>query len=118
MKFKPALLRFKFDNFASLPSGVDAQSVSDIQTDCNGHKWRLQLYPGGQTSASEPGWISLYLCSGSVNNESLDTKYTFFVRDAKNEGNVTKLELLGAKFVDQTQGKGRRQFLRRSEILD
>ena len=64
MKFKPDLLHFKFDNFAGLPSLVNREVKSEVQTDCNGHEWRLSLYPGGKwTVAFELGWVSFYLFS-------------------------------------------------------
>eukprot|EP00956_Cyclotella_meneghiniana_P039570 scaffold174429_cov36-Cyclotella_meneghiniana.AAC.2 len=47
MLVKPVLLKFKFDGFADLSTRVDQEVCSDVQTDCNGNKWKLLLYPGG-----------------------------------------------------------------------
>jgi hypothetical protein len=60
---KPALLHFKFDDFADLPSDVDIEVRSDEQTDCNGNLWSLELFPGGESPVEKQGFISLYLCT-------------------------------------------------------
>jgi hypothetical protein len=61
---KPALLHFKFDNFADLPSDVDS-SGSEVwsveETDCNGNEWSLLIYPGGESESDQQGFIALYL---------------------------------------------------------
>ena len=114
MKFKPALLHFKFDNFASLPSEPDEGTYSEIKTDCNGHKWKLNLYPGGDSRNEEPGWISLFLYS--KNNDHLDVRYIFKVNDA-NGATVKECEE-DALFVDNTEGYGILKFMKRSDILE
>jgi hypothetical protein len=73
MIFKPVLLHFKFDNFLDLPSGVDEPVYSEFQTDLNGHKWCLLLYPGGTSKAIELGYIAVYLIrffQGEMTNAS------------------------------------------------
>ena len=80
MKFKPVLLHFKFDNFASLSSEPDHAAWSETQTDCNGHDWRLVLWPGGSSEYEESGWIALDLESG--NNDILDVRCIFSVKNA------------------------------------
>ena len=80
MKFKPVLLHFKFDNFASLSSEPDHAAWSETQTDCNGHDWRLVLWPGGSSEYEESGWIALDLESG--NNDKLDVRCIFSVKNA------------------------------------
>jgi hypothetical protein len=51
MSAKPVLLHFKFDNVADLPSEVDQHVFSEVQTDCNGNRWMLELYSGEQSNA-------------------------------------------------------------------
>eukprot|EP00956_Cyclotella_meneghiniana_P011027 scaffold15443_cov50-Cyclotella_meneghiniana.AAC.6 len=119
MLTKPALLRFKFDGFADLPTEVDREVESEVQTDCNGNKWYLMLYPGGQSDSSEQGWISLYLYPKEI-KEPLDIAYSMAVKDSK--GNVVKnddgdciLQPVGDEDIDNI---GNRQFMKRAEILD
>ena len=55
--------RFKFDNFEQQIkiNGVATTSSAE-QTDCNGNRWQLVLYPGG--FKGYPGYMSLcLLCS-------------------------------------------------------
>ena len=52
MSPKLSALQFKFDNFRDLPAEVDDGVISEILTDCNGNKWSLALYPGGDTCKS------------------------------------------------------------------
>ena len=114
MKFKPALLHFKFDNFASIPSEFNV--YAEEQTDCNGHKWRLALYPGGDPLNEEPGWISLFLHSGNINEGELEVKFTITVKDAN--GTPAKEHKCKWKFANEFVGGGTGQAMERSVILD
>jgi hypothetical protein len=95
MYFKPALLRFKFDKFADLPSEVD-ESVYKVQTECNGNRWKLELYPGGERSAKTPGYVGVCLFRKDVDDESesanfeLDTRFVTCVKDADGKNVVEK----------------------------
>ena len=80
MIIKPALLHFKFDGFVDLPSEVDSPVYSEVQTDCNGNKWRLMLLPGGEHDSDEPGCIALYLNPDSRSNESLGLAFSFAIK--------------------------------------
>eukprot|EP00984_Skeletonema_dohrnii_P025215 scaffold14331_cov83-Skeletonema_dohrnii-CCMP3373.AAC.4 len=53
-----------FHRFANLPSVIDQCTLSP-EFKCNGHRWCIKLYPGGESQASA-GYLSLYLqhCSG------------------------------------------------------
>ena len=113
MKFKPALLHFKFDNFASLPSEPDEDEWSERQTDCNGHEWCLILEPGGSSENEEPGWISLYL--QSENENKLDVVYTLSVKDANG---ATKEEIKFEETFAYDHNWGPSQLMERSVILD
>eukprot|EP00956_Cyclotella_meneghiniana_P006245 scaffold8150_cov69-Cyclotella_meneghiniana.AAC.6 len=116
MIIKPALLHFKFDGFADLPSEVDSRVYSYVQTDCNGNKWKLCLYPGGENDADEPGWIALYL-HAKGHSTSLDTRFRFGVKNVNGAyAKQTSLEYmfeLGSK-----DGYGSHQFMKRDIILD
>ena len=115
MKFKPVLLHFKFDNFADLPSDRDDETESDVQTDCNGHKWFLALYPGGQTINKEPGRVGLYL--HSQNDASLHTKYIVSIKDSY--GVTVKEFKQERNFLhEEDWGWGENQFIERSKILN
>ena len=116
MKFKPALLHFKFDNFASLDTSDDPVAYSELKIDCNGHKWYLSLWPGGYSDDDEPGWMSLFL--NSDNEDRLDVRCTFSVKDA-NEKDVTpdKSEYDFKKFSYGDQD-GTWRFMKRSVIFD
>ena len=83
MIIKPALLHFRFDGFAGLSSEVDSEVESEVQTDCNGNKWYLGLYPGGQSEATQEGLVGLYLYNDNTEESvSLNTRFSFAVKDA------------------------------------
>ena len=118
MKFKPALLHFRFDKFESLPSELGQSTFSEIQTDCNGHKWHLALYPGGSGFNDEPGWSSLYLTSISACKSELDVRVTFTVKDA--HGATAKHIEDEFNFYDgeYSEEYSEDEFMKRSDILD
>ena len=113
MKFKPALLHFRFDNFVSLPSEIENETSSRIKMDCNGHKWKLKLCPGGVSADDEPGWVSLYLCHKN-DNEINVVSYSISVRDANGE--------IVAEVTNENDFNnfswGLEKFMKRSFILD
>ncbi|KAL7547245.1 hypothetical protein ACHAWF_011617 [Thalassiosira exigua] len=62
----PSVLRFKFDDFASLPSEPGDCVYSEELTDSHGNGWRIQIEPGGthednETSADRDPWIGFFL---------------------------------------------------------
>ena len=111
MKFKPALLHFKFDNFASLPSEPDDEISSEVQTDLNGHKWYLQLLPGGDATNHEAGWIGLYLYS--ENNDELNARFTLSIKNS-NGATAKKIEI--ERIFGEITNWG--MAMKRSAILD
>lgn len=56
--YKPIRLQLQFDHFASLPSGIGKFTSSEKQTDANGNKWKVDLYPGGRYRESK-GFVAL-----------------------------------------------------------
>jgi speckle-type POZ protein len=116
MSSKPVLLHFKFEDFANLPSEVDSEVPSDEQTDCNGNKWKLQLYPGGTVDAEEEGYVGLYL--NSCNTKTIEAKQNFSI--IGNRGSVCGEEESDDfdVFGEENKSWGWTQFKRRSDILD
>ena len=114
MLVKPALLHFKFDGFANLPTTVNSCVWSDHQTDCNGNEWKLELYPGGRSHETEQGWVGLYL--RSYNRASLDTACSMTIKDASG----TVIVNCDGCFMFQLRRafRGYSRFIKRSEILD
>eukprot|EP00956_Cyclotella_meneghiniana_P004753 scaffold5841_cov28-Cyclotella_meneghiniana.AAC.1 len=87
MLAKPALLHFKFDGFADLPTEVHYEVESEMQTDCNGHKWQLKLYPGGRHVS--PGRVGLFIIFRSDDKNTLNVVCSLAIKDAngKSHGN-------------------------------
>ena len=115
MLIKPALLHFKFDGFADLPSDVDSRVNSDIQKDCDGNKWKLVLYPGGESDAGEQGWIGLYLYAVE-NNELLNAANRLALKNV-NKAVAREVDFDYEFEVDST-GYGSCIFMKRDKILD
>eukprot|EP00956_Cyclotella_meneghiniana_P033527 scaffold96769_cov63-Cyclotella_meneghiniana.AAC.5 len=116
MLVKPALLHFKFDEFAYLPTEVDNAVESEVQTDCNGNEWMLVLFPGGQSDSNE-GWVSLYInYLGGANNDSLDTAYSLDIKDAN--GTVYDNEDDDQLLEAGNNTWGYHDYLERAEIVD
>jgi speckle-type POZ protein len=115
MSAKPVLLHFKFDNFANLPSEVGSYVFSDEQTACNGNKWKLRLFPGGQRGAAEQGYIGLFL--HSCNTESIEAKHNLSIINDRGVCALNRCNTFRT-FDDDTNGWGDDLFKKRSDILD
>jgi speckle-type POZ protein len=114
MSVKPVRLQFKFDNFVNLPSEVDSFVYADEQTDCNGNKWKLCLYPGGESDAEE-GYVGL--CLRSCNEEIIEAKYNASMID--NRGSVCSEKESDTFYKFSVNiGFGWSLFKKRSDILD
>jgi len=130
MTSKPFLLRFKFANFANLPSDPGSYLYSDRITDRrHGNVWQLQLYPGGTkisqnslTTTSSGGQQSGKTLTSvflhNVDGPDVNAKTTFLVRDA--HGNVFHKE--SSEDVDCYKALrdcfGYFAFVKRSAILE
>jgi len=89
---------------------------SEVQTDCNGNKWQLVLYPGGRYKSTEQGWVGLYLFAVEIKS-SLNTVYTLDVKDANGAvyGGKDGDELFELGIHDNW---GYYEYTKRAEILD
>lgn len=109
---KWASFKILFHGFADLPSAVDQYTLSP-EFICNGHKWRLRLFPGGDNLARQ-GYVSVYLqhCSGGY------AKATFKV-DVLNKFQSVKFtqKLTGHRFDSEIRTKGWKDFVDRWDIL-
>eukprot|EP00956_Cyclotella_meneghiniana_P006247 scaffold8150_cov69-Cyclotella_meneghiniana.AAC.8 len=116
MIIKPALLHFKFDGFVDLPSEVDDMVDSDVQTDYNGNKWELNLFPGGvYDDAGEPGWISLSL--HYKGKKTLDVACRLAVKNVN--GEIIQKEDYDYTYLPGFYDDcGNYQFMLRDQILD
>ena len=86
---KIASLTFQFDEFNHLPPEVN-HIGSEVQTDCNGHKWRsLNFYPKGFHHTF--GWTAMYLVSEK--EEDLDVIFSLSIR-AKNSDPARYIEIV------------------------
>jgi hypothetical protein len=118
MSIKPVVLRFRFDNFEGLPSEVDESVTSEVQTDCNGNKWKLHLKPGGDSRAEEPGCVGVYLFNKNQDSVELNTRFEFCVKDAHGGNVAEKNRRYEWKFIPQEKGFGCYEYIKRSTILD
>lgn len=119
MLLKPALLHFRFDNFADLPSEVDEPFFSDAQTDCNDNRWSLIMYPGGEGSAEKQGCVGLYLHYKETDEDYLpfSVRFTFSVKDAS-KSDVYKWIGDAEHHEGDYFCLGNKCFMERSDILD
>lgn len=122
MSTKPVLLHFKFDNFANLHSEVGRHLFSEEQTDCNGNKWKLKLFPGGvrhrARNAMEECYVGVYLCSG--NQEDIYARSDFCIYNAGGEiYQVKERETSMCEFKPMhNQCSGHKDFVKRSDVLN
>jgi len=98
--------------FADLPSAVGEYTLSP-EFKCNGHKWCIKLYHGGESEASV-GHISLYLqhCSGGT----ATTAYEMSFLDKYQ--NVNTKIATDCSFDSDKKNWGWPKFVSRSYILD
>ena len=69
----------RFHGFADL-STTRGEDVVSPEFACFGHKWVLDLYPGGIAGGSDDGMVAVYLSNTS--DESIKVQFGLRVRDA------------------------------------
>lgn len=116
MQLKPAVLRFKFDDFESLPSGPDDATKSKLVKDYHGNAWRLHIYPGGESEKKyDQKMVAGYLYNKS--DHDINAAYTFICRDIA--GSVYKEHIHSTRgFKSRKSGWGVRNLIKRRDIFD
>ena len=77
-KFKEwGMASISFHGFEGLPS-ERAVPVHSPEFTCSGHKWRLEIFPGGHSTSNE-GMVSVYL--ENLSNTSITIQYGFSVKN-------------------------------------
>jgi len=104
-----------FPNFAkhSITEGHRLESPEFI---CNGQKWALRLYPGGNTSTSETRYVALYLNHRSRGN----TTATFEVKIINKYGDTleTRKSSNNRPFDSSNRNSGWNDIIKLSDVLD
>ena len=102
----------RFHGFASLPSAKGDETKSP-EFACFGHRWQLQLYPGGRVD-SEDGRTGVFL--NHLSDESMKILFNLRVTNA-NDGVVTQHPADDESYTfDQDEALGRKDY-RRAGIL-
>jgi len=118
MSLKPSLLKFKFEDFESLPKEPGTTVRSEKLTDCHGNAWSLRLKPNGNMNSddSEDPMVALYLYNEGT--ESLLVFVSIILRDAL--GKVYREETFDGiyEFKANKGNYGPNKFIKRSEVLD
>jgi hypothetical protein len=100
--------QFHFHNFATL-STTKGDYILSPKFTCNGHQWQLKLYRWRQSK------VSAYLCHRSEVNITA----TFEIKILDKFGNAKEtIRLAKQKFTGSINGRGWRDFISRSDILD
>ena len=105
-----------FHKFAELPTTKGNRFESPEFT-CNGHKWVLRLYPGGNTSDDDDnGSISLYLSHRSRGN----TTATFEAKIINKFGDTieTRISSNNRQFDSGSSNSGWTNVIKLSDVLD
>jgi len=121
MKLKPTVLRFKVDNFESLPSEPGAYKNTEIVKDCHNNKWRIEVYPGGwgQDDSVEKTLTLLLL---NMSGHSINATYAMILRNREGgvyyEGGSEAAVCFKAKGNGSNVSSTLRTNMTRSAILD
>mmetsp|Transcript_931 Transcript_931/g.2003 ORF Transcript_931/g.2003 Transcript_931/m.2003 type:complete len:395 (+) Transcript_931:38-1222(+) len=121
MALKPSVLKFKIDDFESLPSEPGKNVPSDRITDDDGNAWRLTLKPGGTKdtvigggeSDADP-FVALFL--KNVGQKNLHVKFEMILRDARGAAYCERCIKPTLLEVGKTYGIPK--FIKRSMILN
>lgn len=104
-----------FHNFAEHPT-TKGQYLESPEFTCNGQKWALRLYPGGNTCSDGDGYVSLYLnhCSRGA------TTATFEVKMINKFGDIlqTRRSSENRLFDSDSSSSGWSNIIKLSDVLD
>src|SRR5210317_2087058 len=105
---------FQFDvqNFKDLLTTKN-HCVVTPEFSCNGHDWRLHIYPGGDDDATE-GFVSIYLIHRSEG--SITASFELTILDKLR--NICSRKAATSSFVGMGKGVGWPNFVTRPYILD
>ena len=104
--------QFHFHDFANLSTTKDHYIASPEFT-CHGHRWKLEVYPGGASNAAE-GNVSAYLAH--LSNETITIRFDINIVDKFGKLNTDKMFIFD-EFSGVVNG-GWKDFMSRSDILD
>ena len=104
-----------FPNFAK-HSISDGHRLESPEFTCNGQKWALRLYPGGNTSASDTRYVALYLNHRSRGSATA----TFEVKIVNKYGDTieTRTSSDNRHFDSSNCNSGWNDIIKLSDILD
>lgn len=104
-----------FPNFAE-HSTTEGHRLESPEFECNGQKWALRLYPGGNTSAADTRYIGLYLSHRSSGNATA----TFEIMIIDKYGNAleTRRSSDNRLFDSSRSNSGWNDMIKVSDVLD
>ncbi|KAL7450714.1 hypothetical protein ACHAWC_005018 [Mediolabrus comicus] len=103
--------QFNVKNFKDLPTATDHYVLTPVFS-CNGHDWRLHIYPGGEEDADE-GYVSIFL---HHSEGSITATFEFMIIDKF--GEKKKAIKHTHNYEIKGQGSGFLNFIKRSDIFD
>ena len=112
------VINIHYNGFEGLSSERDA-SVYSPEFTCFGHKWRLQIYPGGHSTTSDDGMIAVVLENRS--DIRITINFGFSVENKKGKVMTDVVLEAAIEFATrETLGccKGWPNFWQRSDVID
>ena len=105
--------KVRLGGFANLPSEKDEEVLSPEFTSL-GHKWRLQLYPGGNNK-SDDGMVAIYL--ENLSDKSITIHFGCSIKDL-NEKEVHTTHNGSPDVFEAKDNWGWINFCKRSDVID
>lgn len=102
-----------FEEFADLPASRDV-SYTSTKFECLGHKWSLEIYPGGDEYAAE-GMTSVYL--RHISNEMIHIAFSFSF-DGYMESETYMNDSVFEAVDDDRRAWGYEDYVKRSRIME
>ncbi len=104
-----------FPNFSE-HSTTEGHRLESPEFECNGHKWALRLYPGGNTSADGTRYVGLYLSHLSSGNATA----TFEIMVINKYGHAleTRRSTDNRLFSSSRSNSGWNDMIKVSDVLD